>query len=105
MMETLMVINTFAFADEILKYEALDEDEVYVSRSDATDPKVPAYEGGKFPLSTYLAARVRTLLAKPEAWRALPEQVREWLEIQQWRSVLPKAGDLLVETFPRAAKY
>ena len=31
--------------------------------------------------------------------------MREWLEIQQWRSLLPKAGDLLVETFPRAAKY
>ena len=66
---------------------------------------MPAYEGGKFPLSTYLAARVRALLAKPDAWRALPDQVREWLEIQQWRSMLPKAGDLLVETFPRAAKY
>ena len=38
-------------------------------------------------------------------WRALPAQVREWLEIQQWRSLLPAAGDLLVETFPRAAKY
>ncbi|MGC1666753.1 MAG: ligase-associated DNA damage response DEXH box helicase, partial [Pseudolabrys sp.] len=103
--ETLRVGDTFVFAGEILKYEALVEDEVYVSRSDATDPKVPAYEGGKFPLSTYLAARVRALLAKPDAWRALPDQVREWLEIQQWRSVLPKAGDLLVETFPRAAKY
>jgi ATP-dependent helicase Lhr and Lhr-like helicase len=103
--ETLKVGDTFVFAGEILRYEALVEDEVYVSRSDATDPKVPAYEGGKFPLSTYLAARVRALLAKPDAWRALPEQVREWLEIQQWRSVLPKAGDLLVETFPRAAKY
>jgi ATP-dependent helicase Lhr and Lhr-like helicase len=103
--ETLKVGDTFVFAGEILRYEALVEDEVYVSRSDATDPKVPAYEGGKFPLSTYLAARVRALLAKPDAWRALPEQVREWLEIQQWRSVLPKAADLLVETFPRAAKY
>jgi ATP-dependent helicase Lhr and Lhr-like helicase len=103
--ETLRVGDTFVFAGEILKYEALVEDEVYVSRSDATDPKVPAYEGGKFPLSTYLAARVRALLAKPAAWRALPDQVREWLEIQQWRSMLPKAGDLLVETFPRAAKY
>jgi ATP-dependent Lhr-like helicase len=103
--ETLRLGDTFVFAGEILKYEALVEDEVYVSRSDATDPKVPAYEGGKFPLSTYLAARVRALLAKPDAWRALPDQVREWLEIQQWRSVLPKAGDLLVETFPRAAKY
>jgi ATP-dependent helicase Lhr and Lhr-like helicase len=103
--ETLRVGDTFVFAGEILKYEALVEDEVYVSRSDATDPKVPAYEGGKFPLSTYLAARVRALLAKPDTWSALPEQVREWLEIQRWRSMLPKAGDLLVETFPRAAKY
>jgi ATP-dependent Lhr-like helicase len=103
--ETLTVGDTFVFAGEILRYEALVEDEVYVSRADATDPKVPAYEGGKFPLSTYLAARVRALLAKPDAWRALPAQVREWLEIQQWRSMLPKAGDLLVETFPRAAKY
>jgi ATP-dependent Lhr-like helicase len=103
--ETLSPGDTFVFAGEILKSEALVEDEVYVSRANATDPKVPAYEGGKFPLSTYLAARVRALLAKPEAWGALPEQVREWLEIQKWRSLLPKAGDLLVETFPRAAKY
>ncbi len=103
--EMLSVGDTFVFAGEILKYEALVEDEVYVSRSTATDPKVPAYEGGKFPLSTYLAARVRGILADPRAWRALPDQVREWLEIQQWRSLLPPAGDLLVETFPRAAKY
>jgi len=103
--EMLSVGDTFVFAGEILKYEALVEDEVYVSRSSATDPKVPSYEGGKFPLSTYLAARVRDILADPQAWRALPNQVREWLEIQQWRSLLPKSGDLLVETFPRAAKY
>jgi len=103
--EMLSVGDTFVFAGEILKYEALVEDEVYVSRSTATDPKVPAYEGGKFPLSTYLAARVRAILADSRAWKALPDQVREWLEIQQWRSLLPRAGDLLVETFPRAAKY
>ena len=62
--ETLTPGDTFVFAGEILKYEALVEDEVYVSRSNATDPKVPAYEGGKFPLSTYLAARVRAILAE-----------------------------------------
>ncbi len=102
--ETLTPGDTFVFAGEILKYEALVEDEVYVSRSSATDPKVPAYEGGKFPLSTYLAARVRAILAQPQSWRGLPDQVRNWLEIQAWRSLLPGAGDLLVETFPRAAK-
>jgi ATP-dependent Lhr-like helicase len=103
--EMLSVGDTFVFAGEILKYEALVENEVYVSRSSATDPKVPSYEGGKFPLSTYLAARVRGILADPKAWRALPQQVREWLEIQQWRSLVPKPGDLLVETFPRADKH
>jgi ATP-dependent Lhr-like helicase len=103
--ETMTPGDTFVFAGEILKYEAIVEDQVYVSRSNASDPKVPAYEGGKFPLSTYLAARVRAILASPKAWQALPDQVREWLEIQQWRSLLPRAGDLLVETFPRAAKY
>ena len=65
--EMLSVGDTFVFAGEILKYEALVEDEVYVSRSTATDPKVPAYEGGKFPLSTYLAARVRAILAAPQS--------------------------------------
>jgi ATP-dependent Lhr-like helicase len=102
--ETLTPGDTFVFAGEILKYEALAEDEVYVSRSSATDPKVPAYEGGKFPLSTYLAARVRALIASPRDWQALPSQVRDWLKIQEWRSLLPAAGGLLVETVPRADK-
>ena len=35
----------------------------------------------------------------------LPEQVRDWLEIQQWRSVVPGPREMLVETFPRAGKY
>ena len=102
--EMLVPSDTFVFAGEILKYEALVEDEVYVSRTTADDPKVPAYEGGKFPLSTCLADRVRGIISDPLAWRGLPEQVREWLEIQKWRSQLPGRRELLVETFPRANK-
>jgi ATP-dependent Lhr-like helicase len=103
--ETMVPGDTFVFAGEILRYEALVEDEVYVSRTTATDPKVPAYEGGKFPLSTYLADRVRTLIADPRAWMRLPPQVREWLEIQRSRSLIPRRHELLVETFPRAGKH
>jgi ATP-dependent Lhr-like helicase len=103
--ETMVPGDTFVFAGEILKYEALVEDEVYVSRSTAEDAKVPAYEGGKFPLSTYLAARVRKIVADPHERHELPEQVREWLEIQEWRSRLPGIAELLVETFPRANKH
>ena len=96
--------DTFVFSGEILRFEALVEDEAYVSRAHADDPKVPAYAGGKFPLSTHLAARVRALISEPRAWPALPAQVREWLSIQQWRSRVPLPGQLLVETFPRADK-
>jgi ATP-dependent Lhr-like helicase len=103
--ETMVPGDTFVFAGEILKYEVLVEDEVYVSRSASEDPKVPAYEGGKFPLSTYLADRVRGILSHPQEWRELPAQVREWLEIQEWRSQLPGQRELLVETFPRANKH
>ncbi len=103
--ETMVPGDTFVFAGEILKYEALVEDEVYVSRAASEDPKVPAYEGGKFPLSTYLADRVRAIIADADVWGALPEQVRDWLAIQKWRSQMPGRLDLLVETFPRANKH
>jgi ATP-dependent Lhr-like helicase len=103
--EMLVPGDTFVFAGEILKYEALVEDEVYVSRASSDDPKVPSYEGGKFPLSTYLADRVRTIIADHQQWRPLPPQVREWLEIQEWRSLVPRPRQLLVETFPHADKH
>src|SRR5204862_6421586 len=73
--EMLVPGDTFVFAGEILKYEALVEDEVYVSRASAEEPKVPSYEGGKFPLSTYLADRVRTIVSDRDEWRRLPDQV------------------------------
>ena len=103
--EMLAPGDTFLFAGEVLRYETMVENELYVSRAQDDDPKVPSYAGGKFPLSTYLAARVRNILANPAQWSALPQPVREWLEIQKWRSVLPGPRDLLVETFPRAAKH
>ena len=63
--EGLVAGDTFVFAGEVLRFEALRENEAYVSRATAEDPKIPAYAGGKFPLSTYLAERVRALLADP----------------------------------------
>lgn len=102
--ETLVPGDTFVFAGEVLRYEALVEEEVYVSRATAAEPKVPAYAGGKFPLSTFLAAGVRALLAAPERWALLPGQVREWLELQRRASRLPGRDDLLVETFAQGAR-
>jgi ATP-dependent Lhr-like helicase len=81
------------------------EDQVYVSRANDSDPKVPSYMGGKFPLSTYLAERVRNLLADKRAWNGLPEQVRDWLSLQAHLSRVPGARELVVETFPRGNKH
>ena len=102
--EGLTVGDTFVFAGEVVRYEAMAEDQVYVSRANDMDAKVPAYAGGKFPLSTYLANRVRHLLADKSTWAALPEQVREWLELQTQVSQIPGPREMVVETFPRGGK-
>lgn len=97
--------DTFLFGGEVLRFEGLRENEAYVSRARSDDPKIPAYMGGKFPLSTYLAEGVRAMLATPATWPALPDQVREWLELQKLKSKLPARDGLLVETFPRNDKH
>jgi ATP-dependent Lhr-like helicase len=103
--ENLVVGDTFVFGGEVVRYESLVEDQVYVSRSNDKDPKVPSYMGGKFPLSTYLAERVRKLLDDERAWKQLPDQVREWLSLQARVSHVPGVRELMVETFPRANKF
>jgi ATP-dependent helicase Lhr and Lhr-like helicase len=103
--EGLVVGDTFVFGGEVVRYEALVEDQVYVSRANDKDAKVPSYMGGKFPLSTYLAERVRKLLDDKRQWNALPDQVRDWLRLQKDFSRVPGARELLVETFPRGNKH
>jgi ATP-dependent Lhr-like helicase len=103
--EGLVVGDTFVFGGEVVRYEQLSEDQVYVSRANDKDAKVPSYMGGKFPLSTYLAERVRKLLADKRTWNALPDQVRDWLSLQRDISRIPGVRELLVETFPRANKH
>ena len=103
--EQLSPGDTFVFAGEVLQFLSIVENEVRVARTLATEPKVPSYAGGKFPLSTFLAARVRALLAEPARWASLPGQVHEWLELQKLRSRLPGYEDLLVESFPRGGRH
>jgi len=96
--------DSFIFAGELLRFEGIRDTAVIASRAPAGDPKVPAYVGGRLPLSTHLADRVRAMLEDPDHWRDLPEAVGEWLRLQRWRSVMPPADGLLVETFPRGEK-
>jgi ATP-dependent helicase Lhr and Lhr-like helicase len=104
--ETMLAGDTFIFAGEVLRFEGIAGNEVVVSRTQAgTDPKIPSYAGGKFPLSTFLAERVRRMLASPAEWQRLPKQVGDWLVLQARKSVIPKRTQMLVETFPRGDRF
>ncbi|GHA31365.1 DNA ligase-associated DEXH box helicase [Devosia pacifica] len=102
---TIVPGDTFMFGGEVVAFEGMHENEAFVSRAQAADPKIPSYMGGRFPLSTYLAERVRAILADPMNWSHLPDQTADWLRLQHDVSVLPGADSLLVETFPRGNQH
>jgi ATP-dependent Lhr-like helicase len=104
-LETLVPGDTFLFAGKVVRFEGIRDNECFVSSAAGEDAKVPSYAGGKFPLSTYLAETVRTMLADPARWLALPPQVADWLRLQKRLSALPGRADLLVETFPRGERF
>ncbi|WP_083567898.1 ligase-associated DNA damage response DEXH box helicase [Hyphomicrobium sp. CS1GBMeth3] len=103
--EQLAPGNTFVFAGEILRFEGLSETEAYVTRAPGADAMIPSYAGGKFPLSTHLARRVRAMLADRTRWADLPTPVAQWLGFQFEHSALPGIDDVLVETFPRRSRH
>ncbi|WP_037518969.1 ligase-associated DNA damage response DEXH box helicase [Sphingomonas sp. LH128] len=91
--------DTFRFAGMDLEVEALKDLELIV-RAAKRSATIPSYMGQRMPISTHLADRVRTMLADRAGWARFPDDVREWLEVQDWRSHLPAPGQLLVESFP-----
>ncbi|MES2065406.1 MAG: ligase-associated DNA damage response DEXH box helicase [Pseudomonadota bacterium] len=101
---TLSPRDTFFFAGLSLEVERIDTEAVVV-RATSRPARIPSYGGARMPLSTNLAERVRGFLASPAGWHRFPDDVREWLEVQQQRSVLPRPGQLLVETFPREGRH
>ena len=103
--EMLTPGDTFLFAGEVLKFEGISDTDALVTRTFDPDPAIPSYNGGKFPLTTFLADRVRRILHDRENWRLLPDQVREWIEVQERKSIIPEADQLLVETFPRGDRH
>jgi ATP-dependent Lhr-like helicase len=97
--------DAFIFAGQLLRFEGLDGLAALCTRASGGEPRVPVYGGSRMPLSTWLAARVRGILADPGAWQHLPEPVQEWLRLQRHVSVVPPRDGLLVETFPRGGKF
>jgi len=96
--------DTFFFSGLSLEVEGVKGEDLYV-RATARPARIPTYGGARMPISTNLADRVRGFLHDPAQWPRFPDDVREWLEMQQRRSTLPAPDRLLIETFPREGRH
>jgi ATP-dependent helicase Lhr and Lhr-like helicase len=91
--------DTFLIGGQIVRFESLKEMHVEVSRDRGRKPKVAVFMGTKFSTSTQLSARVLDLLHRGDL-SALPSHTRDWVGLQRDVSHLPRAGRILVESFP-----
>jgi ATP-dependent Lhr-like helicase len=82
-----------------VRFDALREMTVLVSKEAARKPRIAAFMGTKFATSTQLSDRVLALLNQP-SWPELPSHTAEWLAHQRAVSHMPQAHRLLVESFP-----
>ena len=97
--------DTFIFAGQVWRFNSLVGTDAFVSPAPHDDPMLPSWGGSKFPLSTYLASRVRQMMHDEREWAALPADVQEWLGYQKRRSIIPDDNEMLLETFPRGKRF
>lgn len=96
--------DTFIFAGQHLRYERVRDLILEVSPATSNLPKVPSFTGGRMPLSTHLAARVRDLLSQGMEAQ-FDDRVATWIMAQATMSRLPTVGRLLVESFERGGLH
>ncbi|MCY1670575.1 ligase-associated DNA damage response DEXH box helicase [Novosphingobium sp. SL115] len=101
---TLSPGDTIRFAGMDLEVEGVRDLELIV-RAAKKPGQIPSYMGARLPLTTHLSERVRGLMVDRAGWSRFPDDVREWLEMQDWRSRLPGPGMLLAESFPHRDKH
>lgn len=96
--------DTFIFAGQHLRYERVRDLILEVSPATGDLPKIPSFTGGRMPMSTHLAARVRHLLSHGMDV-PFDDRVATWVMAQATYSRLPSEGRLLVETFERGGLH
>jgi ATP-dependent helicase Lhr and Lhr-like helicase len=102
---TLSPGNNFTFAGLALEVGSIKDLDLIVRAAKTATTNIPSYMGARLPLTTHLASRVRAMLTDRAGWARFPDDVREWLEMQAYRSQMPGAGQLLVETFPHEDRH
>jgi ATP-dependent Lhr-like helicase len=92
------------FAGLSLEVERIKDGDITVHASKKA-ARIVTYGGQRMSMSTHLADRVRHMLCDRNGWHRFPDDVREWLEVQERRSTLPEPQQLLVETFPHHGQH
>jgi ATP-dependent Lhr-like helicase len=101
---TLAPGDHFYFSGLSLEVEQFKDIDIIV-RASSKQARIVTYGGQRMSMSTHLANRVRHMLCDRNDWHRFPDDVREWLEVQSERSVLPEPHQLLVETFPHEGQH
>jgi ATP-dependent Lhr-like helicase len=101
---TLSPGDHFFFAGLSLEVERIKDTDIIVHASKKS-ARIVTYGGQRMSMSTHLAERVRRMLADRNDWHRFPDDVREWLEVQERRSTLPEPNQLLVETFEHEGRH
>jgi ATP-dependent Lhr-like helicase len=104
-LEQLTPGDSFLFGGQVWRFETIVGMDCLVTPAPGAEARTPSWGGSKFALSTYLAARVRRMIAHKPSWPRLPEDVQEWLQIQALRSKIPREDQMLVETFQRGKRH
>lgn len=96
---TLAPGDHFYFSGLSLEVEQFKDTDIIVHAS-SKQARIVTYGGQRMSMSTHLANRVRHMLADRHEWSRFPNDVSEWLEVQERRSTIPEPNQLLIETFP-----
>jgi ATP-dependent helicase Lhr and Lhr-like helicase len=86
---TLSPGDHFYFCGLSLEVEQFKDTDIIVHAS-SKRARIVTYGGQRMSMSTHLANRVRHMLADRNDWRRFPDDVREWLEVQERRSTIPE---------------
>ena len=97
---SLNVGDVFWFSGRPLEFIKLKDMTVYVAKSKRKNGRIPAWGGGRLPLSSKLADLIRTKLE--DAKRGIFDEIemkklRSTLELQQKWSEIPGSSTLLIE--------
>ena len=96
--------DTFWFAGRALEFVRVKELTVQVRKSNKSSGRIPSWDGGRMPLSSYMAKILRHQLSSPPPADA-PEGHREMMAVQpildrqREASIVPAEDELLIERF------